>query len=155
MQALIMAIMLWISADLGLPSIAQLPGVEFVPRAEIAERRLSRITAVRPDRTAADRRRSTLFGASHDVHAFYDDGTKTIVLPEDWMTESPVDVSILVHELVHHMQNLGGIKYECAAAREKLAYRAQSRWLELFGKTLEGEFEIDPMTVLVRTNCMF
>jgi hypothetical protein len=52
------------------------------------------------------------------------------------------------------MQNVSGLKYECPQAREKPAYRAQARWLELFGKTLFEEFEIDPMTVLVRTNCM-
>jgi hypothetical protein len=33
-------------------------------------------------------------------------------------------------------------------------YRAQRAWLALFGRTLEQEFDIDPMTVLVRTNCL-
>jgi hypothetical protein len=61
---------------------------------------------------------------------------------------------VLAHELVHHIQNMSGEKFDCPQAREALAYRAQLRWLELFGKTLEDEFEIDPMTVLVRTRCM-
>jgi hypothetical protein len=33
------------------------------------------------------------------------------------------------------------------------AYVAQARWLALFGKSLGGEFSIDPMTLLVRTTC--
>ena len=48
-----------------------------------------------------------------------------------------------------------GIKFTCPQEREKDAYDAQRTWLERSGRTLEDEFEIDPMTVLVRTNCGF
>jgi hypothetical protein len=43
--------------------------------------------------------------------------------------------------------------FACPGKREKDAYRAQRAWLELFDRTLEGEFGIDPMTLLVRTSC--
>jgi hypothetical protein len=79
---------------------------------------------------------------------------RTIYLPEGWTGRSPSEVSVLVHELVHHLQNVGGLKFECAGERERPAYQAQSRWLELFDKNLAEEFNLDPMTVLVRTNCM-
>jgi hypothetical protein len=45
------------------------------------------------------------------------------------------------------------VKYECAEARERPAFVAQARWLELFGQTLESEFSMDGMTLLVRTTC--
>ena len=61
---------------------------------------------------------------------------------------------LLVHEMVHHMQNVGNVKYECLDAREKLAFAAQERWLELFDHTLAGEFGLDPFTLLVRTSCL-
>ena len=67
----------------------------------------------------------------------------------------PAEVSVLVHELVHHLQNVSRMKFTCPQEREKDAYAAQHAWLALFGRTLEQEFEIDPMTVLVRTNCGF
>ena len=57
--------------------------------------------------------------------------------------------------MVHHLQNVAGMKFACAGEREKDAYRAQRAWLELFGRTLEQEFELDPMTILLRTNCRF
>ncbi|HUG61279.1 MAG TPA: DUF6647 family protein, partial [Methylomirabilota bacterium] len=75
--------------------------------------------------------------------------------PEGWTGTSPAEVSVLVHELVHHLQNVGGVAYDCPEAREKPAYQAQARWLELFGGSLEEAFQVDPMTILVRTNCMF
>lgn len=60
-----------------------------------------------------------------------------------------------MHELVHHLQNISGLTFACAEAREKPAYQAQARRLELFDTSLEQEFELDPMTLLVRGNCMY
>jgi hypothetical protein len=74
-------------------------------------------------------------------------------LQQDWTGETPAEISVLVHEMVHHAQNLGGLEYECPAAREKLAFAVQAQWLSLFGQSLESEFSIDPMTLLVRTSC--
>jgi hypothetical protein len=59
-----------------------------------------------------------------------------------------------VHELVHHLQNLDKRSYNCPQLREKLAYEAQEKWLGLFGRSLESEFGIDAMTLLVGTACM-
>jgi len=59
-----------------------------------------------------------------------------------------------VHEMVHHLQNIAGLKYECPQAREKLAYVAQNQWLAQSGRNLIDEFKLDALTVLVRTNCM-
>ena len=89
-----------------------------------------------------------------DLYAVYDDRTRTIFLSNEWTGATPAESSILVHELVHHLQNVGGLSYDCAEAREKPAYQAQGRWLELFGTSLEREFQLDPMTMLVRTSCM-
>jgi hypothetical protein len=62
---------------------------------------------------------------------------------------------VLVHEMVHHMQSLGGIHYECLREREKLAYAAQDKFLQLFGRSLENEFEVNPFTILVRSTCVY
>jgi hypothetical protein len=56
--------------------------------------------------------------------------------------------------MVHHVQNVAGLKFECSQARERPAYVAQDRWLALFGSNLVDEFELNPITVLVRTRCM-
>jgi hypothetical protein len=89
-----------------------------------------------------------------DIVAVYDDAKRTIYLPEGWSGVTPAEQSLLVHEMVHHLQNLGNLKYECPEAREKLAFVAQEQWLELFDHTLASEFELDPFTLLVRTSCL-
>jgi Domain of unknown function (DUF6647) len=80
---------------------------------------------------------------------------RTIYLRKEWTGRTPTELSVLVHEMVHHLQNVGGLKYVCPAEREKPAYDAQDRWLSLFGRNLIDEFKLDRMTVLVRTHCLF
>ena len=46
------------------------------------------------------------------------------------------------------------MSFECPAAREKVAYLAQDKWLERFGSSLEREFELDMFTVVVSSSCM-
>ena len=154
MQTLLTVIVTWLSLNLGLPAINEHPRVEFVSAAKMADVRYSRLTAIRPDGAAAGTGRSALTEAGREVNAIYDDLTRTIYLREKWNATSAADISVLVHELVHHLQNVVGLKYDCPEAREKPAYQAQARWLELFGKNLADEFELDPMTILVRTRCM-
>jgi hypothetical protein len=48
--------------------------------------------------------------------------------------------------MVHHLQNDGGSKFECAQAREKYAYVAQERWLSRFGRRLKQDFDLDQLT---------
>ncbi|HVI62197.1 MAG TPA: DUF6647 family protein [Bradyrhizobium sp.] len=62
---------------------------------------------------------------------------------------------MLVHEVVHHFQNVLGLKYECPQEREKLAYIAQDRWLGLFGHSLTGDFALDPFSLFIKTTCFY
>ena len=61
----------------------------------------------------------------HDTIAIYYDATRTIYLPEGWTGDTPAELSVIVHEVVHHFQNVLRLKYECPQEREKLAYIAQ------------------------------
>jgi hypothetical protein len=146
MQALLEVIVIWLVANYGLPAAAEMPRVDFTTTAEMAEVRQVRLATAGSDDTGD--------GIGEAVHSIYDDVGRTVYLPSDWSPARPAQVSMLVHEMVHHLQNAAGLTHDCAAAREKLAYRAQSRWLEMFGTSLEAEFGLDPMTILVRTNCL-
>ena len=67
----------------------------------------------------------------------------------------PLELSVLVHEMVHHLQNFSGLRYACPQEREELAYSAQAKWLDQFGLNLIDAFELDTLTVLVRTKCFY
>jgi hypothetical protein len=138
---LMKAVAAWLSADFGLP-ITELPNVEFVGKEQMI--------ALRHRGVPSDH-----MNEGRDILAVYDDDARTIYLPQGWTGRTVAEASILVHEMVHHAQNLGGMKTECPQAREKLAYEAQQRWLGRFGTGLEEEFGIDGFTLLVLTSCGF
>jgi hypothetical protein len=94
------------------------------------------------------------FQQRRHVLGVYQDATRTIFLPEAWTGSSPEEQSVLVHQLVHHLQNLAGLTFQRAEQREKLAYAAQERWLGLFGRNLADAFGIDATTLLLSTECV-
>jgi hypothetical protein len=90
-----------------------------------------------------------------DTVAVYSDSAQTIYLLQGWTGSTAAELSILGHEMVHHIQHLAGLKYECPQAREQLAYLAQDRWLNLFGHSLAQDFDLDAFSLLVKTKCFY
>ena len=142
-EELMNSILNWLVAKFDLPAIREAPRIEFIQPALMARLRY---------RGSASNQGMTL-DMGRDIVAVYDDANRTIYLPEGWTGVAPAEQSLLVHEMVHHLQNLGKLKYECSEAREKLAFAAQEQWLGLFGRSLSSEFDIDPFTLKVRTVC--
>jgi uncharacterized protein DUF6647 len=152
-QTLLTEIVTWLSVNFGLPAIYDHPGVELVPPMKLAALRYKSVLG---DgwRELSGNAPAAQQDNQRKVVAVYNNSIKTIFLSESWTGANPVDVSVLVHEMVHHLQNLGKLKYECPEAREKLAYEAQDQWLKLYGCDLEKDFEIDRFTLVVSSICM-
>ena len=142
----------WVSNQFDLPTMHEHPRIEFAPPAKIAS---LRFTDLLSDPGAQVEPNNRAPSAQHDTIAIYDDATRTIYLPEGWSGSTPAELSVLVHEMVHHFQNLLGLKHECPQEREKLAYIAQDRWLGLFGHSLADDFAIDPFSLFVKTTCFY
>ena len=147
-NVLLATLTLWTAKQSGLPESPELPKLVFVTPAKMADVRYKGLLGANVTRT-----RSVGNTAPRETVAVYDDATKTIYLREGWTGQTPAELSILVHELVHHLQNLGRIKHECPQERERVAYRVQNQWLWLFDSDLERAFDIDPMTLLATTTC--
>lgn len=94
-------------------------------------------------------------GDPEEVVAVYSDVEQTIYLGEDWDGRTPAGLSVVVHEMVHHLQDAAEMRFACPGEREALAYEAQERWLQLFGTSLAREFAIDPMTLMLRSSCAY
>ncbi len=131
-------IALWLDAryQLGFPSSP--PDIIALPQAELAARRYGEGSPAAPD----------------DIVALYDKEARAILVSSDWSAGSFAELSILVHEMVHHLQDESGMVFACPAQREKLAYHAQDEWLKLFDQDLEAAFGIDPALILVATACV-
>jgi hypothetical protein len=149
-QDLLADIGAWLASNCELPAVPERPIIEFVSDTRIAAMRLQGLSRLRG---AIDHRYTE--PAQRRPVALYDDSSRTIFLPDDWVGQSAADKSILVHEMVHHIQSIARIKYECPMAREKPAYLAQDKWLAQFGLSLEREFEVDMFTVVVLSACIY
>jgi hypothetical protein len=148
---LLRAIVGWLSSNYGFEPIDAPPAVAFATRAAMA--------AIR-HRDLRDNRSTSQAAIDHGgsphastVVAIYDDVARTIYLPETWTGSTPTELSILVHEMVHHLQNLAGMTFACHEERERLAYAAQRDWLTLFGHDLFTDFDTDAFTLMARTHC--
>lgn len=100
-----------------------------LPRRDTA----ARIVRVGPD--AAERIMGPPGRGQGPTRGFYDPDTGTIYLVEPWSAENPADVSVLLHELIHHRQD--DRYYACPGAQELPAYRAQKAWLAERGLPLD------------------
>jgi hypothetical protein len=146
MQMLLTTLILWLSANFGLPATADHPHIIYESPAKITALRYGGI----PEHTSANAQSS-----HRQVISIYNPATKTIYLPKEWAGQTPAELSVLVHELVHHLQEIQKQKFSCPQEREQLAYEAQDRWLRMFGSDLSKEFEIDPFTIIVLSTCMY
>lgn len=136
MNALLAAIVTWLALNFGLPATYVYPTIRYLPAKEIY---LARYGTAKP--------------GFWPVTAVYENPSDTIILPKNWTPTSPTDVSILVHEMVHHLQNKAGLKYACDEEREAVAYAAQGKWLSQFGLDLQNEFQFNALTLKILTSC--
>jgi hypothetical protein len=152
---LLTAIVAWLSSNYDLPSIYDPPVIEFVPPTMMATLRHRDVASDIWSGAQASFGDVEAFRSSSTIVAIYDDADRAIYLPKTWTGDTPTELSVLVHEMVHHLQNVAAMRFACLEAREKLAYAAQRDFLELFGRDLFTDFETDPFTLLVRTECAF
>ena len=138
MDMLLVVLMAWTAVASGLPLAPVAPRIDYAPAAQLAAMRYGH------EVSAADA----------TVVALYVPSIKTIFLQPEWDSRSPADVSVIVHELVHHLQQAAGQRFPCAEAGEKAAFAAQQRWLEQFDLDLESAFGIDGLTLFLRTRCL-
>lgn len=147
-DALLNDLQAWLHENEALPVARDLPRIVYAsPR---------KMTALRYRALAVNEQNQSLNvsnGISPTTIAIYIDDERTIYLPDGFAAKTAGELSVLVHELVHHIQKSAGLRYDCPQAREKEAYLAQDRWLRQFGSSLSHEFEIDPFTVLVNSLC--
>ncbi|MGD9667818.1 MAG: DUF6647 family protein [Hyphomicrobiaceae bacterium] len=139
-RALIAKIADWLAANFALPSAATPPTVKLVPRNQLAALQYHGAASI--------------LGDVDDIVALYDGSRQTIYLPEEGRGDTPIGASILVHEMVHFLQDDARQTFECSQARERLAYAAQERWLANSGHNLAQDFDVDAFTLLVRASCM-
>lgn len=146
-QALMKALSQWLTENCDVPSTPELPRVMQATSDSISALRYGRLPGTNQ---ASD---SAVRANGHSTVAVYVERERTVYLPENFKGNTPAELSVLVHEMVHHIQIAARLQYDCPQAREKPAYLAQQRWLRLFDRDLWTEFQIDALTIFVNSAC--
>jgi Domain of unknown function (DUF6647) len=81
-----------------------------------------------------------------NCEALYSSKNHTVYLADSWHSNDLRDRSILLHELVHHLQYLNHIKVTCESEYEFQAFKLQVAWLSEQGV----EYPLDLMGVDLR-----
>lgn len=152
-EVFLTVIVTWLSANTDLPANYILPHIRYASPAEIADVRYGTFRQDEKQNVVAaqaslpaDRRNSVI--------SLYDPKKQEILLPVGWKAVTAAEQSVLVHEMVHHLQYSAHMKFNCPQELEAAAYKAQEKWLQLFGKSLASEFGLDGFTILVNSNCL-
>lgn len=150
-DALLTALMTWISANFDLPTTEDHPRIASMSSVDMTNLVYQPLLGVQPrvESTPLEEQANQ----QRQIVSLYSIRTKTIYLLPEWAGRTPAELSMLIHELVHHMQNVANTAYACPQEREELAYKAQEKWLGLFGRSLLSDFQIDEFTLSITTKC--
>lgn len=131
MDTLALSFLIWIAVQTGL-EIPASPSILVVSADEMRERS----------------------GRGYNVVSLYDRATATVYLPESWDGAELYDRAMLLHELVHHVQELNRVPSPCNAERERLAYDLTRKWLNEQGVADPYTFlKVDELTITILSTC--
>ncbi|MBK1668127.1 hypothetical protein CKO28_08770 [Rhodovibrio sodomensis] len=139
MDSFVLGLMVWISSVSELPLPENLPEITRVEPAQMAS------LANGPGAADPTEDRGYL--------ALYHAESRTVLLRSDWDMGDLRDRSILVHELVHHLQAEAGRDYVCRGAMEREAYEIQAAWLEERGADLLEVMNMNGLFLHAVTRC--
>lgn len=138
MKDLAASLLIWIALQLG-GEPPPAPEIRLCPETALVERYSGGIPPAHPP----------------FVCGLYDSRSRIVYLPDTWRADSLLDRSALLHELVHHVQVVRAMPYPCPAARERLAYELQARWLKENGVADPyALLKVDEFTITIRSLCL-
>ena len=132
LPALVDHLELWIDANSDLPRRSGPATIEWINTAEVAHLKTSARAA-----------------KIETTRGLYDPEISAIYLIRPWGARNPYDVSVLLHELIHHRQNGDGTHWYCPGAQELDAYRLQDAWLAELGL----EANVNWIAVILEAGC--
>ena len=113
MKEIIMALMIWIGANTNYNVDVLEPKILFVTQDQLEQ---------------------AYYGEENYegtvLYGFYDITLNLIILPDTWDRTDPWSQSVLLHEMIHYLQDVNKIKYFCVEEMEKDTWPLQKQYLK-------------------------
>ena len=114
MKEILTALMIWLGANTTLDTNHDIPKVVFLP-----QEKMEQIYYVdEPEKLP------------NELHGIYDTDSDTIILRDTWDRRKPWDMGVLLHEMVHYLQDMNNLEFNCTAEMEKDAWPIQQKYLK-------------------------
>ena len=108
MKEILTALMIWLGANTPFSTNFDVPTVMFLPQEQL-DHMFYGNNEYEPDQ----------------LHGMYNKEFDTIYLPDDWDRREAWDMGVLVHEMVHYLQDMNEMKFACSREMEKSAWPIQ------------------------------
>ena len=112
MKEILIALMIWIGANTDYNTNVPLPSIEFKTQVEMENLYYG-------DRSEKE----------GDLYGFYNLKKNIIILPDTWDSTKPFDLGLLVHEIIHYLQDINDVQFGCTAEMELDAWPLQKQYL--------------------------
>tara|TARA_A100000164_G_scaffold184811_1_gene164125 strand:+ start:118 stop:543 length:426 start_codon:yes stop_codon:yes gene_type:complete len=134
MKEILTALMIWLGANTTFDTNHDIPNVLFLTQTQMEELYYPEDQDKFPNQ----------------LHGLYDKESDTIILPETWDRRKPWDMGVLLHEMVHYLQDINGLEFQCLAEMEKDAWPIQQKYLK---ERHNFEWNYDGLWYLVISTC--
>ena len=113
MKEILTALMIWLGANTPFNTNHDIPNIMFLSQTQMEEMFYK----------GTDKIPNTL-------HGLYDKESDTIILLENWDRRKPWDMGVLIHEMVHYLQDMNDHDFSCTAEMERDAWPIQQQYLK-------------------------
>ena len=141
-------LMLWISQSMGVVMPTEFPVLEYATSQEMTCLMAGQDPEDCDIVLAVDEPR---------ILALYNPASRVLTLEKGRDYTTPASISIIVHELTHHIQTVYRLSYSCLEKLEQVAYDMQIKWLEARGfdayALLEKDLKLNRMAIFFITVC--
>ena len=134
MKEIITALMIWIGANSSLDTLIDIPQVIFLPQKQMESLYYS----------AGNIKTGTL-------HGFYNTKQDVVILPDTWDRREGWDLSVLLHEIVHYVQDMNRVTFKCLQEMEKDTWPLQQKYLK---EVHNIDWEYDKLWYVLTSTCL-
>ena len=134
MKEIIMALMIWLGANTNFNVDVPVPKVLFVTQDQLEQ--------------------AYYGGEKYEgvtLHGFYDTKLNLIILPDTWDRREGWDLSVLLHEIVHYVQDMNRVTFKCLQEMEKDTWPLQQKYLK---EVHNIDWEYDKLWYVLSSTCL-
>ena len=135
MKEILTALMIWLGANTPLDTNHDIPKILF-----LSQDKMEKLYYVQEQES----------NPNNKLHGLYDTDKDTILLLDTWDRRKPWDMGVLVHEMVHYLQDVNGIEFSCVNEMERDAWPIQKKYLK---EMHDFEWNYDELWYFVISTC--